>query len=157
MKFLLKSFFLFLLLFSIAPQLEAHDSNQISYIFEREDEMGILTIHLTPKGVIDLLVNIQPELQDIAVIQPNEHYETLTNYFNETIDLKLDDKHIDFKFIKADLTVHDATMTFQLQNFGGSYEGFEVSVSSFTEVYKRTKNHVVFEMLEGEKNLRLTY
>lgn len=119
--------------------LAAHDPSQITYHFEKE---GLLEIHLTPKGAIDLLSTIIPELEQQAVVNPNEYYDTFELYFNETIDLEIEGVSFWFSFLDADLAGHDAVMRFTIDDFAGDFAGYQLAVSSFTEVYRRVSNYV---------------
>ena len=124
-------------------QVAAHDPSQITYHFKRD---GILEIHLTPKGAVDLLTTIQPELEHQAVINPNEYYDTFTTYFNESIELQVGEESLGFSFLSADLAGHDAVMTFQVDGYSGDYTGYQLMLNSFTEVYRRVSNQVKMEL-----------
>ena len=129
--------------FLYAGQITAHDPSQITYHFKKD---GILEIHLTPKGAVDLLTTIQPKLEHQAVINPNEYYDTFNAYFNETIDLRLGEESLSFSFLSADLAGHDAVMTFQVDGYDGDYTGYDLRLHSFTNVYRRVSNQVKFEL-----------
>lgn len=129
--------------FCFVGQVAAHDPSQITYHFKKD---GILEIHLTPKGAVDLLTTIQPELEHQAVINPNEYYDTFTAYFNETIDLRLGEESLGFSFLSANLAGHDAVMAFQVGGYSGDYTGYELMLNSFTEVYRRVSNLVKMEL-----------
>lgn len=120
-------------------QAYAHDPNQITYNF---NEAGHLSIHLTPKGAFDVLQHIRPDLASESVIRLSDYYPAFTNYFNETIELSLAGEAIDFTFLEADLGKHDATISFKLLDFPGNYEGYTLSIRSFTELYRRVNNTV---------------
>lgn len=129
--------------FAFAGQVAAHDPSQITYHFKKD---GILQIHLTPKGAVDLLTTILPELEHQAVINPNEYYDTFNTYFNETIDLRVGGESLGFSFLSADLAGHDAVMTFQVDGYSGDYSGYELVLKSFAEVYRRVSNQVKIEL-----------
>ncbi len=124
-------------------QVAAHDPSQITYHFKKD---GILKIHLTPKGAVDLLTTMLPELEHQAVINPNEYYDTFTAYFNETIDLRVGGESLGFSFLSADLAGHDADMSFQVDGYSGDYTGYELILESFTGVYRRVSNLVKVEL-----------
>ena len=128
-------------------QAQAHDPNQITYNF---NEAGHLNIHLTPKGAFDVLQHIRPDLAAESVIRLSDYYPTFTDYFNETIELSLGGQAIDFAFLEADLGKHDAIITFQLVDFPGDYDLYELSISSFTELYRRVNNTVSIPTQEGK-------
>lgn len=139
----LKIFAVLLTSLFFAGKVAAHDPSQITYNFQKD---GSLQIHLTPKGAVDLLTTIVPELNQQAVINPNEYYDTFTAYFNETIHLQVGEESLDFSFLNADLAGHDAVMNFQVDDFSGDYTGYELELYSFTDVYRRVSNHVKIEL-----------
>lgn len=139
----LKIFTVLLISFFFAGKVAAHDPSQITYNFQKD---GSLQIHLTPKGAVDLLTTIVPDLNQQAVINPNEYYDTFTAYFNETIHLQVGEESLDFYFLNADLAGHDAVMNFQVDGFSGDYTGYELQLYSFTDVYRRVSNHVKIEL-----------
>lgn len=124
-------------------QVRAHDPSQITYHFKKDGE---LQIHLTPKGAVDLLSTILPELAHQAVINPNEYYDTFTAYFNETIEMQVGEESLGFSFLSADLAGHDAVMTFEVDGFAGDYIDYELRLNSFTDVYRRVSNQVKVEL-----------
>jgi len=139
----LKIFTVLLISLFFAGKVAAHDPSQITYYFQKD---GSLQVHLTPKGAVDLLTTIVPELNQQAVINPNDYYDTFTAYFNETIHLQVGGESLDFSFLNADLAGHDAVMNFQVNGFSGDYTGYELQLNSFTDVYRRVSNHVKIEL-----------
>ena len=134
--------------------LKAHATDQITYIFDQE--AALLTIHLTPKGAIDLIEVAQPELLQEEVLYLNNYHELYANYFNNTIDFKVDNKAVNLLFAKSDLNQHDAVLQFTLEGFEGSIKDFNLSISSFTEVYRRVQNHVFINTHLGQRQFLLT-
>lgn len=139
----LKIFTVLLISLFFAGKVTAHDPSQITYNFQKD---GSLQIHLTPKGAVDLLTTLVPALNQQAIINPNEYYDTFTAYFNETIHLEVGEESLDFSFLNADLAGHDAVMNFQVNDFSGDYTGYELQLYSFTDVYRRVSNHVKIEL-----------
>lgn len=139
----LKIFTVLLISLFFAGKVTAHDPSQITYNFQKD---GSLQIHLTPKGTVDLLTTLVPALNQQAIINPNEYYDTFTAYFNETIHLEVGEESLDFSFLNADLAGHDAVMNFQVDNFPGDYTGYKLELYSFTDVYRRVSNHVKIEL-----------
>lgn len=139
----------------ISRSLLAHDPDQISYQFKRSQDSAQLHIHLTPKSILDLVKSLRSELNDTSVVRLSDYYTDLAQYFNESIVLKVDNKPIRFVLYEADLIHHDAYLGFKLVGFGGSFEGFELSINSFTELYKRTENHVSISIDQEELSFTL--
>lgn len=136
----------------ILTRAQAHDPSQITYDF---NETGQLNIHLTPKGAFDVLQNMRPDLALESVIRLSDYYPAFTAYFNETIELTIAGQSIDFTFLKADLGKHDATIAFQLVDFPGDYASYEISISSFTELYRRVNNTVSIPTQKGKHTFSL--
>lgn len=122
----------------------AHDPDQISYHFAKADNTGTLTVHFTPKSALDLLISTKAAFDDGGAIRLADYEANFTQYFNDTIQLRLGGKDIKLEFNTAELGGHDASISFDLKGFEGSFEGLEVTVSSFTEIYRRTSNHLFF-------------
>lgn len=122
----------------------AHDPDQISYHFTKSENTGSLTIHFTPKGALDLLLSRHAEFDENAVIRLADYEKDFTDYFNETILLQIDGKEIGFRFGNAAFGGHDASIRFDLTDFEGSYDNLNINISSFTEIYRRTSNHLFF-------------
>ncbi|MEM7368347.1 MAG: DUF6702 family protein [Bacteroidota bacterium] len=141
--------------FAANHSLRAHDPDQITYQFWQEEKDGILTIHLTPKGAIDLLRYLTPELQSSAVIQVGQYSSELTQYFNQSIDLNIQGQNIELELLRSDLVNHDAVMEFRLKSFPGSFENYNLQLSSFTEVYRHVTNHITLELSDGAQHCEL--
>ncbi len=122
----------------------AHDPDQISYHFAKSGDHGTLTIHFTPKSALDLLLSLHTEFDENAVIRLADYQEDFTRYFNETILLQIAEKKIGFSFKEAEFNGHDASISFALTGFEGTYNDLNINISSFTEIYRRTGNHLFF-------------
>jgi len=148
MKYLLFLFFGF-----ITVTISAHNTNEITYEFDLNKNSNTLTIHFTPKSAIDLIRTIKPELQQEAIIKLDEFYFDFTNYFNNTINLKMGENPIRFSFKYADLQSHDAIFALNIIGTPKEYGQLELDLNSFLEVYDHTNNFVMFktenEFLEG--------
>ena len=139
-----------------SQSINAHKLDQISYVFDQNNKETFLTIHLTPAGAIDLIVDLKPEMKSQSVIKLKNYYTDFTAYFNRTIDLKIDKKPIKFNFVKGNLLNHDATMVFKLEDVK-NYEGaFEIKITSFINIYRKIKNHINIVHHKGEENCTLT-
>lgn len=140
MKKFVTTLFIWALILPVAAW--AHDPDQISYHFTKADNAGSLTVHFTPKSALDLLISMRAEFDENAIIRLTDYQEDFTQYFNETIQLQLNGKEISLQFNTAEFGGHDASINFKLVGFDGSYEGLELRLSSFTEIYRRTSNHL---------------
>lgn len=130
----------------------AHDPDQISYHFSQEDEAGKLTVHFTPKSALDLLVSLHAEFDENEVIRLADYHTDFTDYFNKTIVLKLNGQDVRLQFVTAVFEEHDASITFNLKGFANSFQKVDLGMSSFTEIYRRTSNHI---FLPGHEQVTL--
>lgn len=138
----MKKLLLILVVCGISTLSSAHNPNQINYVFNEHNGLHQLSIHFTPKGAIDLLISLKPELENQDVIQLSDYHDLFTAYFNETISMVIEGRRVELIFQKANLKTHDATIDFQLKGIKDNYDGFFLKVDSFTEIYRRTKNFV---------------
>ncbi len=145
MKKSIQLIIIFVLLF-VSVSVEAHNPDEISYFYEIHQNRGELKIHLTPKGAIDLLREIHPKLQSQTVIQLDDYLLDFTSYFNEHIKLKLNSQLVRLKFLKAELNAHDATILFELEQIPEAINTYDITLSSFTEIYCRIDNIVFFDI-----------
>ena len=127
----------------------AHTPNQISYTFEQQADQGQLIVHLTPKGAMDLIQTIKPELREAAIINLYDYYDEFTEYFNENINLHIDGKEAHFSFLEANLIEHDASIAFAIDHFPASFDLVSIEVTAFLEVYQRVQNYVSFHLPAG--------
>lgn len=127
----------------------AHTPNQISYTFEQQADQGQLTVHLTPKGAIDLIQTIKPELREAAIINLHDYLDEFTEYFNENIHLRIDGQNARFSFQNANLIEHDASIAFAVDHFPASFDLVSIEVNAFLEVYQRVQNYVSFNLPNG--------
>lgn len=147
-----RTFSLLLYLLCGFSWLSAHDSDHIRYRFWQEGQAGTLTIYLTPERAIDLVQHLMPDLQQQHVIRIGDYLQELTQYFNQSIDLQIQDRNIRLGLLNADFLSHEATMEFRLENFPGSFDNYHLELSSFTEVYQHLNNHVSLELPSGTQD-----
>ena len=117
----------------------AHDPTEITYVFE-EDE---LTIHLTPKGALDLISFIIPRLTEQESIHLTSYIQEYEDYFNNRIDIKSSGRSIGLAYSMSDLTKHDSFIRFRLLNFDKDYSTTIIVVSAFEGVYQHVSNKVI--------------
>lgn len=142
MKNILKFLLTFCLITLITLEVKAHDPDQISYHFMRFGEGAKLEIHFTPAGAFELIKSLHTDLNDTSIIRLSDYRNDFETYFNETISLCIAEKEIKLKLVNANLVQHDAILHFDLVNFQDSFDTFNLNISSFTEVYQKTRNHV---------------
>ena len=132
-----------LALFLFTNLLSAHSLNQVNYVFSQDENGGFLKVHFTPKGAIDLLMTLKPELKDQSTIRLQDYFAEYTEYFNNTVDFKIDKQALKFQIEKGDLISHDATLVFRFKN-DLAYEGvIDVKITSFTEILRKIRNNVI--------------
>jgi len=121
----------------------AHNPDEINYDFVIDDEKQELTIHFTPVAAFHLIQELRVELRMKRIIKLENYLTYFEAYFNETINLKIGDSPVYFRLTKNNLTGHEATMTFKIENVNLKGLYFDVSVTSFTEIFPRIKNDVL--------------
>lgn len=137
-------YFIIILLTFFCFTANAHNPNEITYNFDVNEGSKTLTIHFTPKAAIDLIRQIKPELQEESIIKLDDYSAEFTDYFNKTIDLKIENNDIQFSFISAELHEHDATILLNLVSVPENYERVEMQITSYLNIYKRVENYVIF-------------
>ena len=149
-----KSFkaFTFLIFLLSTAFTRAHNVDEVSYFYTISDNKGFLEIHFTPKGAIDLIKHVHPELENFTVIKLEDYLMDYTGYFNEHIKLRLNEKAVRLKFLKAELNAHDATIVFELDQIPTGIQNYEIELNCFNEIYRRIENTVFFD-INGNKDI----
>ena len=127
----------------------AHTPNEISYFFKLDSKE--LIINLTPKTIVDLLKSIHPGLETVKTFNFKDYHPDIENYFNERMTTQVSGLRITGRLIEANLTAHDASLHFQLENLPEKVETYRIRMDSFQEVYKTGKNYV-FLFANGQKH-----
>ena len=122
--------------------LSAHNFNEVTYIIEKPAENWQLSIHFTPKTAIDLLEYLHPELKEENVLRLADYYADFTAYFNETIQLSLDDQTVELQLRQAQLNLHDAAMNFELLGAPDVFKDYTIKVNSFLKIFQNPINVV---------------
>jgi len=130
----------------------AHNPDEINYNFVLNKETQQLTIHFTPVAAFHLIQELHVELRMERALKLNDYLSDFEAYFNKTITLKTGNKQGHFHLIENDLVSHDATLTFTIENIGYNEEVYQITVSSFTEIFKRIKNDVTFNVNNNSQN-----
>lgn len=124
----------------------AHNPNEVNYNIVVNDAKQELVVHFTPMTAIQLVKTIQPELKDVKLIKLENYLGKFEDYFNNTITLSIDGIDQRFALVANNLNTHDATLTFALAIDTEKAESFEITVTSFTEIYRRIENVVSTEL-----------
>lgn len=123
-----------------SASLRAHSPTEISYFFKLDKQK--LVIHLTPKSVADLLVSIHPDLKGTNVFKFSDYHSDLEKYFNNNLLFTINEKPISIKLVQSNLTQHDATLDFRMENLPSTINAYKITVKSFTDIYQKGKNYL---------------
>ncbi|MGD1946325.1 MAG: DUF6702 family protein [Croceivirga sp.] len=118
----------------------AHNPNEVSYFFKLESEE--LVIHLTPKSCVDILETLHPNLKNQSTFSLQTYTTDIEEYFKKHILFYVNGQSVPLKLTKTDMNVHDATLTFTIQNTVSESKNLDITISSFVDIYKKVKNHV---------------
>ena len=129
--------------------LRAHTPNEISYFLKLDSQE--LVVNLTPNTIVDLLKSIHPGLETAKTFHFKDYHSDIENYFNERITMQISGQRVTGKLIEANLTAHDASLHFQLENLPERMETYRIRLDSFQEIYKMGKNYV-FLFANGQKH-----
>ena len=138
-KSILLACLMLLCLFSI----NAHSRTEIGFRFIEEDEKTYLEIHLTSLTLFDLIYDLYPELESEKSLKLNNYASDYEAYFNEHLQLNLNDWDRKLEFVDANLITHDAKITFLIVDFKEAIEKYEVAINGF-EFYKKPSFTVLF-------------
>lgn len=127
---------------------QAHNPNEVSYFFKLDDKE--LVIHLTPKSAIDILEKLYPYLKNQNSFSLQAYATDFEAYFDEHVLFLMNGQPVSLKLVETNLNVHDATLTFLMNQMPPEPKDFDVTVSGFADIYKRAKNHV-FIYSDGTK------
>ncbi|GAB5401040.1 MAG: hypothetical protein Aureis2KO_26250 [Aureisphaera sp.] len=130
-----------------------HNPNQIGYNLNEEDQS--LTIQFTLRSALDLVEHICPGVKGNTTFQFSDYYQDITTYFNSEIQLQINNKSIQFQLDNASLNAHDAFLKFNLDPIS-NWKSIEMTVDSYTEVYRRTKNIVKIACRDESKKFLLS-
>ena len=130
-----------------------HNPNQIGY--ELNDKDHSLTVHFTLRSAMDLIKKICPEVKDHkSNLKISDYFQDLSVYFNTEIQLQINGADVSFFLKESQLNRHDAFLKFDITQIP-DWDTIEMTVNSFTEVYKRTKNIVNIGSRETKKEFYL--
>ncbi len=148
MNLLKQQFFVLLVMVvGVVGPLAAHNPGEISYVFQQKTKT--LTIHCTTKSIIDLLQHLDPETKKLSTIKLENYQEEYVDYFNDNIELCINGERVELVIVNSNLDRHDATLEFNLLGDPKTWEEVEITVNSFTEIYRKPYNFVKFELDHG--------
>ena len=127
----------------------AHNPSEVSYFFKMDQNE--LIIHLTPKTAVDILRKIHPEMRDAKVVNLSEYLSDFETYFTNGVAFLVDERPIMLKLMNADLTHHEATLIFTLEQLPKKTNLYHISVKSLIDVYPKGKNYL-FVTENGKKH-----
>ncbi|MEM0932817.1 MAG: hypothetical protein AAGJ12_10145 [Bacteroidota bacterium] len=132
-----------MLMASLCPiSLLAHQPHQGNYTFRLDGERATLTIHFTPKTVLDILEFLRPELKTASKINLRTYEKDVCNYFEERIWFNGSDLQGRLVVDEMDLASHDAFVIFVFKEPFDSTDGFEITVNALTDIYTKPENFV---------------
>ncbi|MEM9361746.1 MAG: hypothetical protein AAGA43_03875 [Bacteroidota bacterium] len=146
-KIILYTLAILFLLFSETGH--SHQPNQLTYTFKLDKDVSTLTIHFTPKTLIDILESVKPELKGASSINLNGHKDDFLRYFSERILLNKANLEGRLSIGEMNLLAHNAFITFILADSIDAPCGLEIEVNSLTDVYSKLENFV-FVRHQGE-------
>ena len=123
---------------------QAHSPTEIGFKFTEENQRTYLQVHLTTSTLFDLLYDLKPELRSRESLNLNRFTSDYENYFNRNIDLRLNGKDQKLEYVDSNLIIHDATITFLIQDLQESITDYTVSVGGF-EFYGRPRFTLLFD------------
>jgi hypothetical protein len=127
-------------LFSIL--IHAHNPNEVQYDFKLDADHSTLEIHLTPMTLVALVQHLYPELKDEKLIKLEDYVEGFEVYFNSTIAFKTGNGAFKYELMSYNLYDHDAWLKFKVKAVSKAVSTFDLTLTSFTTVYKRISNIV---------------
>lgn len=121
----------------------AHNPNEMQYDFQLSQDTGTLEIHVTPMSLVALVHYLYPETRTKSTIDLEHYLKDFEAYFNKTIDLKLSDNRLRYKLEAHNLYDHDAFLRFDIETPLSAVHTFDMTLTSFTTIYKRIRNTVM--------------
>lgn len=120
--------------------IHAHNPNEMQYDFKLDADHSTLEIHLTPMTLVALVQHLYPELKDEKLIKLEDYVEDFEAYFNSTIQFKTENEAFQYELMSYNLYDHDAWLKFKVKAPSKVVSTFDLTLTSFTTVYKRISN-----------------
>lgn len=146
-----------ILFFGIFPALmNGHNPNEVQYDFKLSSNVPTLEIHLTPITLVNLVKHLYPELKDAKTIKLEDYVNDFEAYFNSTVLLKTEGKTFQYKLMSHNLYDHDALLNFNIKTTSKDINSFDLTLTSFTKVYKRISNVVTLKSQQIDTHFNLS-
>ena len=142
MRFLWLKKPLFAAVMLLTSLVNAHNPDEVAYFFSVQRSEPELIIHFTPKAAVDLIRFLNPELKTKPVIKLEDYLDDFESYFNKTVQLYLENRDVTFQLVDSNLYEHDATLYFKLNAEVASGADFDITITSYLDIYKHIKNFV---------------
>lgn len=137
-----KIFLLFTVLFTCFSA-KSHSPTEIGFRFIEEDNNTYLEVHLTSITLFDLLYSLHPELKSKESLNLSHYTKEYETYFNQIIDLSLNDEDQSLTHVKSNLVIHDASIQFLIQDFEGEINEYSMAINGF-DFYQKPSYTVLF-------------
>lgn len=149
--------FIYILFLSIIIKWQnaySHSPNEIGLHIIQKENVSQLEVHLTSLTVFDILYSRDSTLRkrhSLNLSQYDSHYQA---YFNEHLNMKLNDKNVTLRFSDSNLTAHDATILFDIAGNKEVIQTYWIEISGF-DFYFKPKFTVIVDSAYGKKKCRL--
>ena len=122
--------------------MQAHNPAYSIYIFDENTHE--LTIRTTTLSLIDILMNKGSLESKDGFLDLQKFAPLIAPYFNETISFRVNDKAVaDLVLKNTYFDSHEAILIFRLELLPDAWENVDLSLTSFTEVYRKPSNFVI--------------
>lgn len=135
--------------------IQAHNPNEMQYDFKLDADHSTLEIHLTPITLVALVQHLYPELKDEKLIKLEDYVEDFEVYFNSTIEFKTDNETFEYELTSYNLYDHDAWLKFKVKAASKAVSTFDLTLTSFSTVYKRISNVVTVSSKQIDVKFKL--
>lgn len=109
----------------------AHSKTEIGFRIVEEENQTFLEVHLTTLTLFDLLYELYPFLASEEVLNLNDYVTDYEMYFNQYINVTLNDEQQRLEFVDSNLISHDATIKFLIPEMNESVRNYEIVIGGF--------------------------
>ncbi|MEM6722715.1 MAG: hypothetical protein AAF598_01690 [Bacteroidota bacterium] len=139
-----KALFLLLMFFPLAGW--AHSPNETNYTLAQDEAGWTMTVHFTPLSAIRILEKegvIQPNQ---AQVQPLDQADALTHYFNQHVQLHLNQQAVHFVWQDAHFGGHDAWIKFGVMNAPAILRYYDCQITAFNTIFRKPINVLMVKL-----------